>query len=68
MSLLYKPLESITSDDLQALIDNQVGESLQIEYKTEVFDKRDEKKRLQFLGMVACRPLPMRLEEIFWLA
>jgi hypothetical protein len=53
MSLLYKPLESITDDDLQSLIDNQVRESLYIEYKTEVFEKRDEKKRLQFLGSVS---------------
>jgi hypothetical protein len=53
MSLLYKPLELIAADDLQALIDNQVGESLYIEYKTEAFDKRDEKKRIQFLGSVS---------------
>jgi predicted HTH transcriptional regulator len=53
MSLLYKPLESITAADLQALIDNQVGESLYLEYKTEVFDKRDDKKKLQFLGSVS---------------
>ena len=53
MSLLYKPLESIAAADLQALIDNQVGESLYIEYKTEVFDKRDDKKRIQFLGSVS---------------
>ena len=53
MSLLYKPLELIAAADLQALIDNQVGESLYIEYKTEVFDKRDEKKRIQFLGSVS---------------
>ena len=53
MSLLYKPLDSITPADLQALIDNQVRESLYIEYKTELFDKRDDKKRLQFLGSVS---------------
>ena len=52
MSLLYKPLESITAADLQALIDNQVGESLYLEYKAEVFDKGDDKKKLQFLGSV----------------
>jgi hypothetical protein len=53
MSLLYKPLESIAAADVQALIDNKVGESLYIEYKTEVFDKRDDKKRVQFLGSVS---------------
>lgn len=52
-SLLYKPLESVDASDLQALIDNQTGESLYIEYKTEVFDKRDDKKRLQFLGSLS---------------
>jgi hypothetical protein len=53
MSLLYKPLESVDASDLQALIDNQTSESLHLEYKSEVFDKRDEKKRLQFLGSVS---------------
>src|SRR5260370_22426234 len=53
MSLLYKPLEDITAAAVQGLIDNQVGESLYIEYKTEVFDKRDDKKRLQFLGSIS---------------
>ena len=53
MSLLYKPLESIAAADLRALIDNEVGERLYIEYKTEVFDKRDDKKRVQFLGSVS---------------
>ncbi len=53
MSLLYKPLDSITAADLQGLIDNQVPESLYIEYKLEVFDKPEEKKRLQFLGSIS---------------
>ena len=53
MSLLYKPLVSITAADLRALVENQVPESLYIEYKQEVFDKRDEKKRLQFLGSIS---------------
>jgi len=53
MSLLYKPLETITSADLKGLIDNGVRESLYIEYKTEVFDKRDAKKRMQFLGSIS---------------
>jgi hypothetical protein len=53
MSLLYKPLESITAADLEALISNQVGENLYLEYKTEVFDKQNVKKRLQFLGSVS---------------
>jgi hypothetical protein len=53
MSLLYKPPESITATDLQALIDNRIGESPYIEYKTEVFEKRDEKKKLQFLGSLS---------------
>jgi hypothetical protein len=53
MSLVYKTLESITASDLQALIDNQVRESLYIEYKSEAFDKRDDKKRLQFLGSIS---------------
>jgi len=47
MSLLYKPLESITAADVHALMDNQVAESLYIEYKTEIFEKRDEKKGSQ---------------------
>jgi hypothetical protein len=33
MSLLYKPIESITAADLEALISNQVGENLYLEYK-----------------------------------
>ena len=53
MSLLYKPLERITHEDIQSLIDNQIRESQFIEYKTEVFDKRDEKKRIQFLGSIS---------------
>ncbi len=53
VSLLYKPLDSITAADLQGLIDNQVPESPYIEYKLEVFDKRDDKKRLQFLGSIS---------------
>ncbi len=53
MSLLYKPLESIAAADLQGLIDNQVRESLYIEYKTEPFDRRDDKKRVQFLGSIS---------------
>jgi len=52
VSLLYKPLDSIIAADLQGLIDNKVSESLYIEYKLEVFDKRDD-KRLQFLGSVS---------------
>ncbi len=53
MSLLYKQLESITPADLESLKTDQVGESQYLEYKTEVFDKRDEKKRLQFLGSLS---------------
>jgi schlafen family protein len=53
VSLLYKPLESVTGADLQGLVDNQVAEGPQLEYKEEVFDKRDPKKRAQFLGSIA---------------
>lgn len=63
MSLLYKPLESIRAADLQALIDNQVGESLYIEYKTEVFDKRVTKRG--FSSLAVCRPLRTQPEETF---
>jgi hypothetical protein len=53
MSLLYRPLESITAADMQDLVGNAVRESLYIEYKAEIFDKRDKEKRLQFLGSVS---------------
>ena len=53
VSLLYKPLDNITAADMEGLLDDHVPESLYIEYKLEVFDKRDEKKRLQFLGSIS---------------
>jgi len=65
-SLLYKPLESVDASDLQALIDNQIGEGLYLEYKTEVFDKRDDKRG--FSSSVAYLPLRMPRAETFSLA
>jgi predicted HTH transcriptional regulator len=52
LSLLYKPLESITAEDLQGLIDNEMRESLLIEYKPDL-DQRDDEKTRQFLGSVS---------------
>lgn len=51
MSLFDKQLESITEDDLASLVENQVREGYQIEYKQAVAFK-DKQDKLDFLAAV----------------
>lgn len=51
MSLFGRPLESITEQDLQVLIDDEVPEGKSIDYKLEVNLKKDDDKK-EFLADV----------------
>lgn len=45
MTLWYTPLEQIAEEHLQALVSNQVGESIRLEFKAETYGGKDEDRR-----------------------
>lgn|SRR5262249_2648116 len=44
-----KPAEQLTEDDLRGLITNRVRESVAIEFKRQMFDRRDPNARIEML-------------------
>lgn len=49
MWLFSKPSEQLTEDDLGALITNGVRESVTLEFKRQMYDRRDPNARIEML-------------------